>query len=698
MDSDKLGNFENAFRFNKMYRCLFAKNLVFSTKILFHMIRIKIRQCERILLKVEIELNKVIDNLMELKNVIKDILAIGQHIMCHKEIANVERRVDPNIDELQKKYKDMKNLILENLLVFFLNAIDINFNHYDNYGSFYPPSEFNESLVLIKKYWEFTYQDMEYFQKTLDLIVIALRKVVSGKFGDDGNLRKWGKYFGKFAYEFFKLKQILNSESPFINIKKESSSFYHITRVLFQKLEYYFEQDLGNIDADQVFRMCKQFMELIASTFMVSNIWHIFFQENEFIMSEIPNEFNFKDPFIQVYGKSGFADINYRTCSEINELEEILLFHRKITDSLNEVSFTYDIDLITNLLDYKPALDNIYSDVCVTEPELCLDVLFDKKTVQTFAKIILKVDSNFNKKLVKLRKFGPITNIGISQNVFEENYYIKMGYVAPYQTTDKSLMLWICRNCGGNIGISQIKFQKGKVNDFASVVPDPTKALNIFQIYDDIVLIAERVLIDSYFLSPLTPSDNEQQTLLSSLLWDDDKNSSLIWESKGYFNAKTGFFLLFNRWNVNLYDWVLQDYPQVFNPNWTLENKCFCVITIGNSFCKKELLHQFSSYLSYEDSFDEYALWTFRTSDRNLTITTLQNVVKSTNCQLLNIFETQPNGNYALIDLDNKEGLIKDQNNGDRKAADLYFERVPQKQLYICYQWLYPLEGFFYFI
>ena len=109
---------------------------------------------------------------------------------------------------------------------------------------------------------------------------------------------------------------------------------------------------------------------------------------------------------------------------------------------------------------------------------------------------------------------------------------------------------------------------------------------------------------------------------------------------------------------------------------------------------QKQLLMQLKRTLTYEDSFDEYALWTFRTEDNNLNISIIQDKIKGYDCELLNIFETKPNGNFALIDEENKQGLIRDQKDGDRKALDLYFERVPQKTLYICYQWLYPMEGY----
>ena len=699
LSSDKLGNFENAFRYNKMYKCLFGNNLGFSTKVLFHLIRIKLRQCERILQKEEIGIKKPLNNLQDLKLIMQDLMSVGQNIMCHKEIQNVEKRVDPNINKLLTKYRETKDSLLENLLTFLLKIVDKYFGRYydENSQIFVNPREFNVSVLTIRKYWRQNFQDLDYFDTSLHLITLAMHKVFAGKYADQENVEKWGKYFGKFCYEFFKLKHILINETPFINIKKESSSFYHILRILTEKLEYYYRSELGNDDNENIFRVSRQFIDVASSAFLVSSIWHVFFLENnEFIMSEIPSEFNFKDDFMKIYSVSGQADINYRTCSEINEMEEILLMHSRICDSLNEVAFTYDIELITNLLDYKPALDSLYTGVCESDPELCLDVLFDEKKVQAFAKVILKVDSSFNARLVKLRKYGPITHIGISQNVFEENYYIKMGYMAPYQSNDTSIMLWICRACGGGYGISEIKFQNGKLKDFSTVMPDPTVALNIFQIYENVVILAQRTLINSQVLCPLEAGE-EKHKLMSNMVWDDDANSSKIWESMGYFNTRTGFYVLFNDWNFVEHDWSLEDYPKIFNPHWRLENKCFCVITIGDNACKREIITRFNAnfdeFLSYEDSFDEYVLWTYRTDDVNVTIDVIQEKIKGYHCELMNVFETKPNSNFVLIDEKNRVGLIKDRDDGDRKAADLYFERVPQKTLYICYQWLYPSEG-----
>lgn len=87
--NDKLGGYENTFRFNKMYKCLFGNNLLFSTKILIHQIKIKIRQCQKILVKKEIQLQKMLFDLEKLSAVIGEISSIGKEIMCQHTVANV---------------------------------------------------------------------------------------------------------------------------------------------------------------------------------------------------------------------------------------------------------------------------------------------------------------------------------------------------------------------------------------------------------------------------------------------------------------------------------------------------------------------------------------------------------------------------------------------------------------------------------
>ncbi len=44
-------------------------------------------------------------------------------------------------------------------------------------------------------------------------------------------------------------------------------------------------------------------------------------------------------------------------------MKEILLKQQRITDSLNEIDFSYDIDNIHKILEYKHALDNIYNEL-----------------------------------------------------------------------------------------------------------------------------------------------------------------------------------------------------------------------------------------------------------------------------------------------------------------------------------------------
>ena len=64
-------------------------------------------------------------------------------------------------------------------------------------------------------------------------------------------------------------------------------------------------------------------------------------------------------------------------------------------------------------------------------------------------------------------------------------------------------MIWICRYCGGDMAVSDISFKPGRIEDYKHIVPEPTKSLSLVQIYKDVVMFIERVIIDSPVLFPL---------------------------------------------------------------------------------------------------------------------------------------------------------------------------------------------------
>lgn len=242
-----------------------------------------------------------------------------------------------------------------------------------------------------------------------------------------------------------KMRFILAGNSAFLTIKKESTSFHSIVRLLLTKIEDFITLTLKKGDSEKIIRAGQQFGQLVSASFLVSNSWFLFFQEREFVLSKIPEAENYNDPFMKTYEKAGYAEVNYRTCSELNEMQEILNIQKYIERSIDSLPFNYDVELITNILDYKPAIDSIYENICKIEAKSCLDSFYAKKTTKKYAEIIYKIHPEFIENLVKLKKTGPITNMGFSQSLNEENYFIKMGYRSCYQTADRSLMIWVCR-------------------------------------------------------------------------------------------------------------------------------------------------------------------------------------------------------------------------------------------------------------
>jgi hypothetical protein len=61
--------------------------VILGTTTLFHAISVKVRDIDAILgMKEELMIGKPIADFNELKTKVGDILAVGQHIFCHKEI------------------------------------------------------------------------------------------------------------------------------------------------------------------------------------------------------------------------------------------------------------------------------------------------------------------------------------------------------------------------------------------------------------------------------------------------------------------------------------------------------------------------------------------------------------------------------------------------------------------------------------
>jgi len=56
---------------------------------------------------------------------------------------------------------------------------------------------------------------------------------------------------------------------------------------------------------------------------------------------------------------------------------------------------------------------------------------------------------------------------------------IKSGYTLITVRPDSTMGLWICRFCGGDYVISSFKVEKGVIADFQTIVPNPTKIINI---------------------------------------------------------------------------------------------------------------------------------------------------------------------------------------------------------------------------
>jgi len=170
----------------------------------------------------------------------------------------------------------------------------------------------------------------------------------------------------------------------------------------------------------------------------------------------------------------------------------------------------------------------------------------------------MKIDNTWFKKLARLRKKGPITDIAISQNRNQELLLMKSGYTQVYVRPDSSMGIWMCRYCGGDYVVTNFKIEKGYIRDFQTIVPNPTKVMNIIQWMDEIVIVIEKILITSEVLQPI--KNPHIPHVLSNLEFDSDPNSK-VWVGQGYESSAVGLFPLFNTWDMDSMDWSHSDYP-----------------------------------------------------------------------------------------------------------------------------------------
>jgi len=79
---------------------------------------------------------------------------------------------------------------------------------------------------------------------------------------------------------------------------------------------------------------------------------------------------------------------------------------------LNEISFTDET--IGNLLVYQDPLKDLFNTLCANEPHRCLFTFYNYVNINTVSKVIMKIDDKWFKKLARIRKIGPISDVCIS--------------------------------------------------------------------------------------------------------------------------------------------------------------------------------------------------------------------------------------------------------------------------------------------
>ena len=165
------------------------------------------------------------------------------------------------------------------------------------------------------------------------------------------------------------------------------------------------------------FRINIQFFKTISSTFTISQSFYIYFSQENFASGPKMNETTiFQSNF---YQKALQEEISYKTCGILGEMQEILINHQKLINSLNEIVFYQDKNP-ENLQDYKPAIDEIYNKICLENCNSCLESLYNFNNIKTTAKIIMKISPEFFINLSELKLKGPISDFAVSQNELQE--------------------------------------------------------------------------------------------------------------------------------------------------------------------------------------------------------------------------------------------------------------------------------------
>jgi len=101
---------------------------------------------------------------------------------------------------------------------------------------------------------------------------------------------------------------------------------------------------------------------------------------------------------------------NYKTCMAMSEIQEMFKAINDLSVLIKPIAVNQP--QITELKQYQPAIMGVFLKLCMTVSDFCLQSLTNPaNNLSTIGKFIQKVEPTFLFKLIRIRQYGPITQV-----------------------------------------------------------------------------------------------------------------------------------------------------------------------------------------------------------------------------------------------------------------------------------------------
>ena len=238
-------------------------------------------------------------------------------------------------------------------------------------------------------------------------------------------------------------------------------------------------------------------------------------------------------------------------------------------------------------------------------------------------------------------------------------------------------------------------FQKGNLQDFDDLIGEPTKTISLFQIFEGLVLIVEKVLMNGETLSEKLPTINKF-LLIKSIVYNSNYKNSSFWENFKWENlGKTGFYIEKENWEIESFKWEKNSKKEK-NLLSSFVNRKKLIFVFDNNqeeICSVKLKEKNIDFIGkIEKSKGE--IWFIEFEREIEKIQLIDEVGKIVGCNLIANFVTKANSQINIISLDIKNKIDILRRKFDQKALNSNFERIPQFDFYLIFISFFPFDGF----